>query len=188
MRNLVRNGIILLACLLISIWAIIPPSKQLRLGKDLAGGATLVYSVEIKPGESDVIPRVIKVIKERIDPNGVMEISIVAQGSDRIEITMPLPNDDVKKLKAKFEAELAKFATGALSRDEFERVASLPVADRNAEINRLAAGDADRIELLKRAASALDDLSAPPCRPQRSHHHGRQNPLPDQGSPGYGDR
>jgi preprotein translocase subunit SecD len=39
----------------------------------------------------EVIPKVIDVLKRRIDPNGLFEISIVRQGQDRVEITMPLP-------------------------------------------------------------------------------------------------
>jgi hypothetical protein len=44
MRNLGTNGLIILAAILFAAWAVWPPKDTLRLGKDLAGGATLVYS------------------------------------------------------------------------------------------------------------------------------------------------
>ena len=40
-----------LILLALAVWAIVPPDTKLRKGKDLAGGATLTYSVDVKPGE-----------------------------------------------------------------------------------------------------------------------------------------
>jgi len=98
MRHFGRNIIIAIALLVLSFWASYPPSEKIGLGKDLRGGASLVYSVELGSTESanEVIPQVIDVLKKRIDPNGLFEISIVRQGQDRIEITMPLPSEKVK--------------------------------------------------------------------------------------------
>jgi SecD/SecF fusion protein len=121
MSTLMRNGLIVLAVLVLSVWAITPPEQTLRLGKDLAGGASLIYGVEVRPGEgSEIIERVKQVVKERLDPQGVLEISVVAQGTDRLEITMPLPGEEVKKLRAAFEAELAKFTAVSISQEEFD--------------------------------------------------------------------
>jgi SecD/SecF fusion protein len=160
MRTLVRNGIILLACILLSVWAIMPPEKKLRKGKDLAGGASLVYGVDVRPGEGDVINKVIEVVKERVDPDGVMDISFVAQGADRIEITMPLPTDRVKRLRAEFDATLAPFASSQLSPDELERVMNKEPAARTAELDRLAAGNAERKDKFAAAAKAFDERKA----------------------------
>ena len=92
MRSVVRNLIIVIAALVIAVWAIIPPEKKLRLGKDLRGGVSLVYSVMLRPGDPpDTVAQVIDVLKERVDPNGQSDITMVQQGRDRIEVTMPLP-------------------------------------------------------------------------------------------------
>lgn len=160
MRNLGSSALIILASIAISIWAIFPPSKTLRLGKDLAGGATLVYGVDVKPGESDVIGRVVEVIKERIDPNGVLEISVVAVGADRIEITMPLPTDQVKKLRADFEAALAPFSKSDITAEEIDRVMAMPSEARTSQIDALAAGDKTRADALALAAATYDQLRA----------------------------
>ena len=97
MRHYGRNIIIAFALLILALWQANPPSEKIGLGKDLRGGASLVYSVELGSTENanEVIPQVIDVLKKRIDPNGLFEISIVRQGQDRIEITMPLPSDKV---------------------------------------------------------------------------------------------
>lgn len=157
MRHLVRNGLILLVCLVLSIWAVVPPETKLRLGKDLAGGASITYGVTIRPGDSpDTMSKVIENIKERLDPKGIMDLQITAVGGDRLEITMPLPNDEVKRLRADFDAELAKLATGSLSVDELNRVLAMPGADRGKELARIAGSDSARLSRLEAAALAFD--------------------------------
>jgi SecD/SecF fusion protein len=160
MHNLIRNSIILGVLVLIAVWAILPPDKKLRRGKDLAGGASLVYQVYTRPGEgSDTLGKVIEVIKDRIDPRGVMEISVVAQGSDRIEITMPLPNKRVKDLKQAFEVDLAKFSAATLSPEQFDRIAAMPGEARKAELEKIAAGSVERRERLELAVASHDQLA-----------------------------
>lgn len=157
MSPLIRNGLICLAVLILSIVSITPPAQKLRLGKDLAGGASLVYGVDIPPGQSDVMDRVKTVVKERLDPQGVLEISVVPQGSDRLEITMPLPGEDVKKERAKFEAVLAQFTAVSISPEEFESVVTRSAESRQAWIDSKAGSNAElktRLELAVRDAEA----------------------------------
>ena len=124
MRHLVRNICIALALVLIAVWAAVPPSEKIRLGKDLQGGSSLVYAVQMDKAEDpdEVIPKIIDVLKRRIDPNGLFEIAIVRQGQDRIEITMPLPGDHVKQLRQSFEDALAALSTSSVEPAEFERM------------------------------------------------------------------
>jgi SecD/SecF fusion protein len=135
------------------IWAISPPDTKLRRGKDIAGGISLIYGVDIKPGDpDDTLGKVATNIKERLDPAGVLEISVVPMGSDRLEITMPLPSDKVNRLKKAFDEELAKVSSISLSRDELERIASLPEPQRTDAIKNAAGGDAGRLDKITRAA------------------------------------
>src|SRR5690242_9725197 len=108
MRQHVRTGILVLVALIFSLVAIIPPKEKLRLGKDLRGGVSLVYSVQIAPGEDAgrVMSTLVEVLKKRVDPNSQLDISFIPQGRDRLEITMPLPNEEVKALRAAVEHEL----------------------------------------------------------------------------------
>jgi SecD/SecF fusion protein len=161
MSTIVRNALILLAVLAISIWAICPPEKQLRLGKDLAGGISLVYNVSIKPTDpSDTLALVTSVVKERLDPSGVLEISVVPLGNDRIEITMPLPSKKVNDLKKVFEASLDKAATSALTRDALERLALMQEPARTEQMKRYAGGDQDRLDKIAAASAAYETLNA----------------------------
>jgi preprotein translocase subunit SecD len=161
MRALIRNLMLILTVIVVCIWSIIPPDKKLRLGKDLRGGVSLIYSVQIKPGDPpDVISRVIDVLKQRVDPNGLSEISIAQQGRDRIEITMPLPSKRVKLLKEAYDAELAKLGAMSLDAAAFERLMRLEGPARGTEIQRVAAGDQKRLTALTAASAAEDVMKA----------------------------
>src|SRR5262245_4559005 len=146
MRNLVRNTILVILITLVAITAIVPPSKKLRMGKDLAGGVNVVYQVDVRADENarEVLDKVKEVVKSRLDPQGVMEISIVSQGNDRIEISMPLPSAEVKELRAKFEEELAKLSSGAVEPDELEQAMRLPRAERSTWFEPLSGADGAR--------------------------------------------
>ncbi|MBO6513638.1 MAG: protein translocase subunit SecD [Phycisphaerales bacterium] len=159
MRHFTRNSIIAIVMLALAFWASNPPSEKIGLGKDLRGGASLVYSVQIDRTESasQVIPQVIEVLKKRIDPNGLYEIQIVSQGQDRIEITMPLPSEFVKSYRKAFEDELDKLGVASIKADKFERVMALEPDERAQEIQRLGANSPKVLDLLNEAAQAYDD-------------------------------
>ncbi|MBL0920691.1 MAG: protein translocase subunit SecD [Phycisphaerales bacterium] len=159
MSRLIRNTVLLLALLVLAALAIMPPSEKLRRGKDLAGGATLVYAVEVDATESasNVLSATIEVLKRRVNPTGALDISMVAQGDNRIEISMPLPSENVRALRAAFEAALAATGTRAIPPSELERVMRLGAAERVAELAKLADGSAPRLEMLRAAALRYDE-------------------------------
>ncbi len=157
MRHLVRNSIIVLVAIVVSLWAIYPPKEKLRLGKDLAGGVSLVYAVNVGGGDvSATMGQVIEVLKERLDPSGVLEISIVRQGTDRLEITMPLPSAHVKELKATFDAELNRLAEMSLGADQIDRVMALPADQREQRIMSVAGDNGEMAAMLADAAALYD--------------------------------
>jgi SecD/SecF fusion protein len=157
MLNLRRNALILLVIFVGAIWAIYPPSKKIRLGKDVAGGVSLVYGVDVKAGDSsDILGQVATNIKQRLDPGGALELSVQPMGSDRLEITMPLPNDRVNGLKKDFEKELATVGTASMTREELERIATMPEPQRGDAIKAAAGADKDRLDKLNRAVLDFD--------------------------------
>ena len=158
MRSLWFQICLVIGVMLLCIGAINPPSKTLRLGKDLNGGVSLTYSIALGPNEdpNTVIPRIIEVLKQRVDPDAQSDIAFVREGRDRVEITMPLPTPQVKRLKAAFEVELAKIGAARLEPARFEQLMRAPAEQRAAEIQRLAGGDAGRAARLQAAATAAD--------------------------------
>ncbi|MEM1423389.1 MAG: hypothetical protein AAGH64_05230, partial [Planctomycetota bacterium] len=142
MRHLGRNIAIVIAVLLLLGASIFPPDKNLRLGRDLAGGVSLVYTVNVPPDESadTVIPQVISVLQERINPNGLFEISFVRQGRERLVISMPLPSQQVQDLRAAYEEKLAVLERYTFDSAAFERAMRRSGDERIAALNRMIGG------------------------------------------------
>ncbi len=151
--------------LLFFVYVIYPPERNLRLGKDLRGGVSLIYTVEVGPDENarQVVTRVIDVLKDRVDPSGLLEITMVQQGRDRIEVTMPLPGDAPKAARAQYEEALHAIDARALPASRIDRAMQLPSGQdagadqRTAELERLAGGDPARLAKLKELAAKWDN-------------------------------
>ena len=93
--NLTWRILAIVAALFICLYSVFPPSERLPLGKDLAGGTTITYRIapdaDNNPPTAAQVDQIISILRDRIDPNALFDISIVAQGSSQIEITMPAP-------------------------------------------------------------------------------------------------
>jgi SecD/SecF fusion protein len=162
-RYVILTIVVLVACAL----AIYPPEQNLRLGKDLAGGVNLVYTLDVKPEDpADVVDKTIEIIKDRVNPDGLFEMSFTKQGRDRLEITMPLPNERVKKLRAAYEAALNRLRDVDVDSDAMERALRLRGAERVKAIESMADTPerkgllAPIIEAAKKADEAADALAA----------------------------
>lgn len=158
MQQLLKRILIQVAIILAALWLIYPPSEKMRLGPDLAGGVSLVYTVQIGDNEdaTAVMAKVTQALKERVDPNGVLEIHILSLGRDRLEITMPLPRAEVKELRAKFEAELQKIGKFAVTPARLANAFSLEGDARAAALNELGAGNQTLRDKLNEAAGLFD--------------------------------
>ncbi|MCH2161324.1 MAG: protein translocase subunit SecD [Phycisphaerales bacterium] len=108
MNNLVSKILLILFVVGLCLWSVYPPESKIRLGKDLQGGVSLVYSVNIPDGvdAESILAQVIDVLKQRVNPQGVLDISMQPVGRDRIEVVMPLPNEKVQALQKEFRTQL----------------------------------------------------------------------------------
>ncbi|MEM1331574.1 MAG: protein translocase subunit SecD [Planctomycetota bacterium] len=157
MRHLLRTTIFVIGLMVLLGASIYPPEKNLRLGKDLAGGVSLVYAVQINPGDDagEILGKTIEVLKRRIDPDGQLDIAMVAQGRDRIEITMPLPTERVTQLRRAFDAALTDLGSSEIDEAAVERIMRLPAAQRDTRIIEVGGGQQLQTALAE-AASAFD--------------------------------
>jgi len=117
MQNIVWKLLLIVVVLGVCLASI--AVKDLRLGKDLQGGVSLIYHVSLDPNEPNpqqVLSRTISILKDRVNPKGVYDISMQPLGRDRIEVVMPLPNELVRNLERTFQDAL----TGLLRRSEIQ--------------------------------------------------------------------
>ncbi len=162
MRHLGRNIAIIAIVLILAITSIIPPEKNLRLGRDLAGGVSLVYTVDVPPDENadTVIPQVIRVLQDRINPNGLYEISFVRQGRERLVVSMPLPSQKVQDLRTAYEDALEALDNFDFDTAGFERAMRKSGQERVDALNALIGGSAGREALLGPVRDAAQEVEA----------------------------
>ena len=115
MQNLLWKIILIVLLLIGCVFAITPPEKKIRLGRDLSGGVSLIYSVRMDEGvdRQTVLSQTIEVLKERVNPDGVFDIQMTPLGTDRIEVVMPLPSPEVKDLANVYKGYLDTLLEGA---------------------------------------------------------------------------
>lgn len=116
MQNMGWKLAFILVLLAGCIWAAVPPEDKIHLGKDLRGGVSLIYRVNIDPrtdNKTAVLTQTISVLQERVNPTGVLDITMQPMGVDRIEIVMPLPSEKVKALRDDYERVLESLLAGA---------------------------------------------------------------------------
>lgn len=121
MQSLVSKIVLILTVVIACVLLAYPPEQKIRLGKDLRGGTSLIYHVAIPDDVPNaerqaILTQTIEVLKERVNPQGVLDISMAPLGSDRIEVIMPLPNDQMKALRQQYEEALDQLVQNALVR------------------------------------------------------------------------
>jgi hypothetical protein len=163
--KLLTSVLVTLAVVAICLWEVWPPDKRIRIGKDLRGGVSLVYSVEMPEGADSqrVLAQVIDSLKRRVNPQGVLDISMQPQGADRIEVVMPLPSPGVKALGDTYDAMLAELgARTQITARQLQRALAegkaMDFAPAEAPAGEVAAES--RRELLTKLQAAYDAAKA----------------------------
>ncbi|MFM9145352.1 MAG: hypothetical protein ACKORL_08345, partial [Phycisphaerales bacterium] len=158
-RTVLDTVVIGLTCAAMA-WAVWPIDQTIKLGRDLRGGVSLVYAVTMPEGVDDttkgeILKETIKTLKSRVNPQGVLDLTMTPQGVDRIEVVMPLPGDEVRAAgKAYREALDALVAKARLTPRELDAALAAGKAVD------LAQGDPvrkARLEALQAAWTAAQD-------------------------------
>jgi SecD/SecF fusion protein len=84
------------------ILCLVLPERPFRLGLDLAGGTRRVYQFDFQEAVNSgkisreeaadpqrLLQEFCNTLRDRVDPNGVMELSLVPEGNDRVVIEVP---------------------------------------------------------------------------------------------------
>jgi len=147
MQNILWKTILIIVIIGGCLWATLPPEEKVRLGRDLSGGVSLVYSVRMPDGadRTQVLDQTIRVLSDRVNPQGVLDIAMTPLGADRIEVVMPLPNEEVKGLARAYEQALERFIEEA----EIDRGALVASLEMREAISRFGGGESsDRGRLI----------------------------------------
>jgi SecD/SecF fusion protein len=83
-----------------SLAGLFPLSQAWKLGIDLSGGTILVYQVQQPVPAGFQIDRMVAAINRRVNPAGIMDVTVRGVGNDRVEIIIPrAAKEDVERYK-----------------------------------------------------------------------------------------
>jgi SecD/SecF fusion protein len=158
MKYPIWKPIVLLLVLLLSVLLFYPPAQRLKPGIDLAGGTTLTYEVQVQPGRDveAAIEDTIAVLRQRVDPQGVMNLVWRPVAGTRLEVQMPAAGPEVRRLREAYLAEREQLLDSELTAQALTSMVEAQGDARQREIDRLAPF-ADR-GLLVDTAEAYDAL------------------------------
>mgnify|MGYP006304314761 FL=1 len=95
-KQLIWKGIFVIA---VTAFAAFFATQEYHLGLDLKGGAELLYEMD-KELEPNDLNRVVKIIRNRIDPSEIKQIKVEVQAGNDLLIQLPGYKDaEVEKVK-----------------------------------------------------------------------------------------
>jgi len=151
-------------------FSIYPPAQKCKLGIDLAGGTSLLYQIDtsdLQDWEKRTIATdMIRILRQRVDPNNKRNLIWRIHGNDRIEIQMPLATKETRQLHRDYRDQLDKLQNYNLDMSMVDLALVRPAgmdpdeyrASRSKKFDELAGGSESRRALLKELAQAYDNL------------------------------
>ncbi len=161
-RNVNQRLILIGVVLLFGVLMLWPPQTKLRPGLDIAGGFSMIFEIDDTGLENypNLAEEMKTLLQRRVDPKGVSNIVWRVHGRNRIEVQMPLPPEEAKKLQAQYvELERELFAHN-IRRSELNEAFSKQGAEREAAVAALANRSDAPQELFDEALRRFDDYQA----------------------------
>ncbi|MBI5722367.1 MAG: protein translocase subunit SecD [Planctomycetes bacterium] len=138
----------------------------LKLGIDLRGGHSLTFEIRTtdasgKPlsgiaDRGDLPEQVISILKRRIDPNGFMSLEWRPLRNNRIEIRMPIADEQSRQAKNAYVDAREKLREGNIQRSSIREIEDSQGPDRVAMIEKIGRGDNDLNRQLQAATRVYD--------------------------------
>src|SRR5215470_19520014 len=119
-KNLNQRLLLIAVVVVVGVIMIIPPSKKLRPGLDIAGGTSLILETEEDKGDPTVAERMKVLLQKRVDPSGVYDLLWRVLGRNRIEVQMPLAPPENRHLREEFIKAQKELFDARISRSDLE--------------------------------------------------------------------
>ena len=130
----------------------------LNPGIDLKGGISLTYEVDLKDSgdTEETLNQIIAVLQNRIDPNGVRNLTWRVEGHNRIEVQMPLASAEVRGLRKTYDDAMKGLGDSVITRGDVLAALRLSGDARTQRLVTVAGDVEGRAALLKTAAEDFD--------------------------------
>ena len=160
--NRLMKWLLIIALVVLSLAVLYPPQRKLKGGIDLVGGTSLLFEIDttgLKSEDSrDLSTRVMRILKDRVDPKGQMNLEWRPVGSTRLEIRMPRPPKEALERRAMYNVAIDQLQAKNIKRRDIEEALSTPAESRLGVLGSLQRGHPARAELLSKVASTHDEL------------------------------
>lgn len=138
---------------------------NLRPGIDMVGGTSLIYEILTSEGQpsAGLAEQVATALKRRVDPQGVRNLIWRPQGDTRLEIQMPLSGNSkaAEGIRDEYLAAQKRLMEFNVAPEQVIRIVENASGEgRDAELQRLAMGSSQRLELFAELIRAYDALKA----------------------------
>lgn len=146
-------------CVLNLFWG-----KGLKKGPDIAGGHSMIFEV-INPEErSDLVERVIAVLKKRIDPTGLSSLEWRPLSNNRFEVRMPAASEESAARRNEFLRARDALLAHNIERSEIRALLTLPKDQREKKIAERTGNDTRRAERVRALLAAMETLDGAEAR------------------------
>ena len=158
MNKTLYMKIALIAALTIAgIWALVPPSKTLKPGLDLAGGTSLIYEIDTTgkslTEQKGLSEQMINILRRRVDPGNIQNLVWRPQGDTRFEIQMPLTSAEARAKRQNYENILTELTSGNINPAVVMQILKKPAEQQLEEFKKLVGDDPNKLEILTNLAS-----------------------------------
>ncbi len=158
--NRLMKWLLILGLIVMALVILYPPHQKLKGGIDLVGGSCLLFEIDTtgldKVQQRGLASRVMSILRERVDPNGQLNLEWRPVGNTRLEIRMPRPPREVFERRQAYNEALDRLKGLNLSRFQLETALNTPAEERSLALESLARGVLERKPLLDVAAETFD--------------------------------
>lgn len=151
--NRLLKWLLVIGLVVLSLVILYPPSEKLKGGIDLVGGTSLLFEIDTADlsaqQQRGLSSKVMSILKDRVDPQGQMNLEWRPVGNTRLEIRMPRPPAEALARRGLYDSALARLSAMNVSRFEVEAALNAPEGEREAAVMALARGVREREPLLR---------------------------------------
>jgi len=157
--NRLIKWLVIIAMVVVSLAVLYPPNEKLKGGIDLVGGTSLLFEIDTTGLDAtmqrDLASKVMRVLKERVDPKGQMNLEWRPVGNTRLEIRMPRPPKEALARRELYNQAVERLSALNLKRRDVEEALNASGTERETRLAALQRGVKERAPLIAAVADAF---------------------------------
>jgi SecD/SecF fusion protein len=162
--NRLLKWVLVIGLVAISLVILYPPQEKLKGGIDLVGGTSLLFEIDtsgLEPTQQrGLSTKVMGILKDRVDPQGQLNLEWRTVGNTRLEIRMPRPPKEALARRQVYNAAVDELRAMSLRRFEVETALHAPANERETALDSLVHGVKEREPVLAALAARYDEYTS----------------------------